>query len=308
MSGLREQVGEYLRLRRSLGYKLIEHQRFLNQFLDYLEATQATTITAENALAWAKLPVGTNPRWHGARLSAVRGFAHWAHAFDPDIQVPPTGLLPMRTVRATPFLYSEDQIRALMDAAASLVPALKAATFRMLIGLLAVTGMRAGEAVRADVTDLNLDEATLTVRSTKFGKSRLLPLHVSVVDALRDYLSLRAAGALPGVMALLVSAAGTRLTYDNAHKVFKKLTAQAGIKPRSPACRPRMHDLRHSFAVNTLLDAYRSGGDVAERIPLLSTYLGHTEPANTYWYLHAAPELLALAADKLNIHEAEEGR
>jgi len=308
MSGLREQVGNYLRLRRGLGYKLIEHEHFLNQFLDYLEETQATTITAENALAWAKLPVGTNPRWHGARLSAIRGFALWAQAFDPDIQVPPTGLLPMRTPRATPFLYSEDQIRALMDAAASLVPALKAATFRMLIGLLAVTGMRAGEAVRADVTDLDLDEATLTVRSTKFGKSRLLPLHASVVDELRDYLSLRAAGALPGVMALLVSAAGTRLTYDNAHKVFKKLTAQAGIKTRSPACRPRMHDLRHSFAVNTLLDAYRSGGDVAERIPLLSTYLGHTEPANTYRYLHAAPELLALAADKLNIHEAEEGR
>lgn len=308
MSGPREQVGDYLRLRRSLGYKLIEHERFLNQFLDYLEETQATTITAENALAWAKLPVGTNPRWHGARLSAIRGFALWAHAFDPDIQVPPTGLLPMRTVRATPFLYSKDQIRALMDAAASLVPALKAATFRMLIGLLAVTGMRAGEAVRADVTDLDLDAAILTVRSTKFGKSRLLPLHVSVVDELRDYLSLRAAGALPGATALLVSAAGTRLTYDNAHKVFKKLTAQAGIKPRSPACRPRMHDLRHSFAVNTLLDAYRSGGDVAERLPLLSTYLGHTEPANTYWYLCAAPELLALAADKLNIHDAKEGR
>jgi len=308
MSRLRELVADYLRLRRSLGYKLVEHERFLNQFLDYLEQKQVTTITAENALAWAKLPAGANPRWHGARLSAVRGFAAWAQAFDPDIQVPPTGLLPMRTARATPYLYSRDQICALMNAAADLVPEVRSATFQTLIGLLAVTGMRAGEAIRADLTDLDLDAGSLRVRGTKFGKTRLLPLHASVVDELHLYLRLRSAAALPGTTALLVSAAGTRLTYDNAHKVFKKLTAQAGITPRSAACRPRMHDVRHSFAVNTLLDAYRSGGDVGEWLPLLSTYLGHTEPANTYWYLHAAPELLALAADRLNTHDAQDRR
>ncbi len=149
MRRLREQVAEYLRVRRSLGYKLVEHERFLNQFLDYLEQEQATTITAANALAWAKLPAGVSPRWHGARLSAIRGFAAWAQAFDPDIQVPPAGLLPMRATRATPYLYSEDQIGALMNAAATLVPALRAVTFQTLIGLLAVTGMRAGEAIRA---------------------------------------------------------------------------------------------------------------------------------------------------------------
>lgn len=309
MSRLREQVADYLRLRRSLGYKLIEHERFLNQFLDYLEEkNQATTITAENALAWAKLPVGANPRWHGTRLSAVRGFALWARAFDPDIQVPPTRLLPMGTTRATPYLYSEDQVRALMNAAGGLLPETKAATFTTLIGLLAVTGMRAGEAVRANLTDLDLDAGTLTVRGTKFGKTRLLPLHPSVVEELRAYLTLRSTAAAPGTTALLVSAAGIRLTYGNAHAVFKKLTAQAGIRPRSPACRPRMHDLRHSFAVNTLLDAYRSGADVGPRLPLLATYLGHADPASTYWYLHAAPELLALAVDRLNTHNAEDQR
>ena len=308
MSRLREQVADYLRLRRSLGYKLIEHERFLNQFMDYLEKNQATTITAENAVAWAKLPTGANPRWHGVRLSAVRGFAVWAQAFDADIQVPPTGLLPMHTVRATPYLYSQDQICALMNAATRLVPKTRAATFRTLIGLLAVTGMRAGEAIRADVTDLDLDAQTLTVRGTKFGKTRLLPLHPSAADELRAYLVLRSTAALAGTNALLVSVAGTRLTYDNAHRVFKKLTTQAGITPRSTACRPRMHDLRHSFAVSTLLDAYRSGGDVGERLPLLSTYLGHTEPANTYWYLQAAPELLALAAGRLNTHDGQDRR
>jgi len=308
MRRLREQVAEYLRVRRSLGYKLVEHERFLNQFLDYLEQEQATTITAAIALAWAKLPAGVNPRWHGARLSAVRGFAAWAQAFDPAIQVPPPGLLPMRATRATPYLYSEDQIGALMNAAATLVPALRAVTFQTLIGLLAVTGMRAGEAIRADVQDLGLDAAILTVRGTKFGKSRLLPLHPTVVEELRAYLKRRSAAALPGTSALLLSVAGTRLTYDNAHKVFKRLTVQAAITPRSPACRPRMHDLRHSFAVNTLLDAYRTEGDVGERLPQLSTYLGHTEPANTYWYLHAAPELLALAAERVETYDAQEVR
>ena len=130
MRPLRGLVADYLRVRRSLGYKLIEHERFLTQFLDYLEQTQATTITAENALTWAKLPANANPRWHGARLSALRGFAAWAQAFNPDIQVPPTGLLPMHTVRATPYLYSEDQIRALINAAASLTPQVRSATFR----------------------------------------------------------------------------------------------------------------------------------------------------------------------------------
>jgi integrase len=164
MSQLRQHATDYLRLRRSLGYKLVEHERFLNQFLDYLEKNQASTVTAENALAWAKAPAGADPRWHGARLSAVRGFAVWAQAFDTDIQVPPTGLLPMRTTRATPYLYSEDQICALMSAAARLVPRMKAATFQTLIGLLAVTGMRAGEAIGADLTDLDLDAGALTVR------------------------------------------------------------------------------------------------------------------------------------------------
>jgi integrase/recombinase XerD len=201
MSRLREQVTQYLRLRRSLGYKLVEHERFLNQFLDYLEKSRDATITAENALAWAKLPTGVNPRWHGARLSAVRGFAAWAQAFDSDIQVPPTGSLPRRTTRATPYLYSEDQICALMNAAAALTPPVRSATFQTLIGLLAVTRMRAGEATRADVTDLDFAAGTLTVRGTKFGKTRLLPLHASALDQLRGYLELRSAAALPGATA-----------------------------------------------------------------------------------------------------------
>jgi len=299
MNRLRDQVADYLGLRRALGYKLIEHERFLTQFLDYLDQTQATTITVENALTWARLPANANPTWHAARLSAVRGFAAWAHTLDPSIAVPPPGVLPLRTSRATPYLYSQQQIHALIDAAAQLVPAQRAATFQTLIGLLVVTGMRVGEVIRADVADLDLPAGALTVRGTKFGKSRRLPLHPSVVDAMGDYLRLRAQHSTV-TTALLVSTTGARLSYNPVYRTFKKLTTAAGIHPRSPICRPRLHDLRHTFAVNTLLEAYRGSADPAARLPLLSTYLGHTEPANTYWYLHAAPELLALAVERLD--------
>lgn len=303
MTGLRVLAADYLRLRRALGYRLVEHERFLGQFLDHLEQVNATTITVEHALTWARLPQDTSPQWHAARLSAVRGFAAWAHTIDPTVQVPPSGLLPLRTSRATPFLYSPEELDALFGAAADLSPALRAATFQTLIGLLTVTGMRVGEVIRSDVNDLDVATGTLTVRGSKFGKSRQLPLHPSTTDALLRYLRRRS--TCPAITsALLVSVAGNRLTYSNVHRTFSKLTAQAGIGPRSTASRPRIHDLRHTFAVNTLLEAYHSGGDPAARLPLLSTYLGHTEPANTYWYLHAAPELLALAADRLDQHHA----
>lgn len=301
MTGLRVLAADYLRLRRALGYRLVEHERFLGQFLDHLEQVNASTITVEDALTWARLPQDTSPRWHAARLSAVRGFAAWAHTIDPDVQVPASGLLPLRSSRATPYLYSTAQLDALVGAAAGLAPALRAATFQALIGLLTVTGMRVGEVLRADVDDLDLATGTLTVRGSKFGKSRLLPLHPSTTEALRGYLR-RRSGSTAITEALLVSVAGNRLTYSNVHRTFTKLTARAGIAPRSTATRPRLHDLRHTFAVNTLLEAYQSGADPAARLPLLSTYLGHTEPANTYWYLHAAPELLALAADRLDQH------
>lgn len=299
MTGLDVLIADYLRLRRALGYQLVEHERFLSQFLDYLDQANAATITVEHALTWARLPAGVSPRWHAARLSAVRGFAAWAHTIDPAVQVPPAGLLPLRTSRATPYLYSADQIRALIAAAAGLAPPLKAATFQTLIALLTVTGMRVGEALRADVTDLDLNAGALTVHGSKYGKSRRLPLHPTSTDALRGYLRLRAESAA-STPALLVSTAGSRLTYSNVQRTFTKLTARAQIAPRSPACRPRLHDFRHTFAVNTLLTAYQTDADPAARLPLLSTYLGHTEPANTYWYLQAAPELLALAADRLD--------
>lgn len=301
MSPLRDALADYLTMRRALGYKLARDEKLLAQFLSYIEGIGASTVTINDALAWATLPAdSTDGHWWSRRLTIVRGFARYLHTLDPDTQVPPTDALPQRPCRATPYLYSTAEVEALMAATATLRTPLRRATYRTLLGLLVVTGMRVGEAIRADVDDLDLDHDLLSVRHTKFGKSRQLPLHPTTMQALRAYLrqrhQLRPAIQTP---ALFVSTAGTRLLYCNVHNTFLWLVATAGLRPKSTSCRPRIHDARHTFAVATMLDWYRDGGDVAARLPLLSTYLGHVQPASTYWYISAAPELLALAARRL---------
>jgi len=208
-----------------------------------------------------------------------------------------------------PYLYADSEVLALMDAASIIPTAHRAATLRWLIGLLAVTGMRIGEAIRLDRGDIDHEHELLIVRDSKFGKSRELALHPSTLRELRRYLRRRdrPVPAEP-TAAVFTSAAGTRLTYCNVHLAFKRIANHAGLQPRSAACRPRPHDLRHTFAVNTVLDAYRDGAEVQARLPLLSTYLGHVNPGSTYWYLQAAPELLALAGQRLDDHLDREGR
>jgi integrase/recombinase XerD len=305
MSPLRKALAGYLAVRRSLGYRLARPEKLLAQFITYLEDAGAETVTTAHALAWAILPAG-NPSWHALRLSAVRGFATYLHTIDPSAEVPPADLIPWRPCRATPYLYSATDIAALIAAAASLRFPLRAATYQTLIGLLAVTGMRVGEAIRLDRPDADLDAGVLTICQSKFGKSRLVPLHPTTVDALRGYLRLRdQLHPRPGTPAVLISPAGTRLTYCNVHSTFQRLARQAGLQPRSASCRPRIHDLRHSFAVASLLDAYAAGQDGQARLTLLATYLGHVDPASTYWYLSAAPELLALAGQRLEHHMRE---
>jgi integrase len=237
-------------------------------------------------------------------MSVVRGFTAYLHTLDPAVPVPPAGLFPPGPHRAVPYLYSADELAALLTATDTLRYPLQRATYRTLIGLLAVTGLRVGEGVRLNDADLDDEHGVLTVTG-KFDKLRQVPLHPSSVAALRAYQrQRRAAHPRPSTPALLVSTPGTRLSYVNVSATFVKLVRRAGLAPRSASCRPRPHDLRHSFAVDTLLDWYRDGGDVAARLPLLSTYLGHVEPANTYWYLHAAPELLTEAARRLDQHLA----
>lgn len=300
MTPLRQALDDYLTMRRGLGYKLERAEKLLAQFLVYLDEVGAESVTVEDALAWARLPASADPSWWSQRLSVVRGFAAYLHTLDPAAEVPAAELLPWRRRRATPYLYTDAEIAALIAACASLRFPLRVATYGTLIGLLAITGLRVGEAIRLDRGDLDLERGLLLVRDSKFGKSRELPLHETAVRALRGYLRRRQRlQPRPQAEALFVSLAGTRLRYCNVNWTFLRLVRRAGLEPRSATCRPRLHDLRHSFAVRTVLDAYRADSDVQARLPLLSTYLGHVDPAATYWYLSAAPELLALAGQRL---------
>jgi len=306
VSPLEQALADYLRIRRALGFKLERAERLLAQFVAYLHDHNAEVATIADALAWATSPAAATPRWWAHRLSTVRGFAAYLHTLDARAEVPPPGLLRRGPRRQTPYLYSEADITVLVHAASRLPRPLGAATYRTLIGLLAVTGMRVGEAIRLDRDDLDADhDGLLWVRDSKFGKSRLVPLHPTTVAALRAYLHVRdRLLPAPASAALLLSTAGTRLGYNNVWRTFHRLVQQAGITARSASCQPRIHDLRHSFAVRTMLDWYADGADVQGLLPRLSTYLGHADPKHTYWYLQAAPELLTLAAHRLDAYQA----
>lgn len=303
MNALRQALADYLAMRRALGYRLVRAEKFLNQFLAFVEDRGEQHLTVETALAWAMAPAGADTSWMASRLSNVRQFAIHLRGIDPATQVPPADILPDRSHRATPYLYSAEEISALMTATMTLRGSHRRATYRTLIGLLAATGMRVGEAIGLDCDDFDVMSGVVTIRNGKFGKSRELPLHPSTVGALGGYLC-RAdrPRQSPNVSALLLSPTGTRLLYTNVQNTFQRLVHHCGITPRSAVCRPQLHDLRHSFAVNTILDAYSDGDDPGARLAILSTYLGHINPTLTYWYLSASPELLKLAGDRLQRH------
>lgn len=258
-------------------------------------------ITVDDAVAWACTPVDADPFWWATRLSVVRGFARWWSVFDPATEIPGPDVLPATksTRRADPYPFSDDDIAALMATARTAVRSpLRAATYETVIGLLAVTGMRIGEVIALDRDDLDREQAVVTIRATKFGKSRLVPIHSTTLDALMGYDRLRRRLVPnPATPALFVSTAGKRLLYSNVHHGWFELCRLAGLEPLSKRCRPRPHDLRHRFAITTLTGWHQQGQNVHARLPDLSTYLGHVSPSDTYWYLRAVPELMALAAD-----------
>lgn len=298
MSELRSSLRAYLALRRALGFKLERVGRLLEDFVTFAERAGAEVVTVDVALAWATLPGRTHPVWPAQRLGAVRGFARYLHALDARTEVPSADLLCGRYQRVAPYLYSEADVAALMAAARSLRPPLWAATVETFIGLLGAAGLRAGEAMRLDRDDLDPAAGLLSVRHSKFAKSRELPLHPSTVDALADYAK-RRERCWPGEPSFFVSRTGSRLGHGHVQPVFRALCRRAGLVPAGAGPRPRLHSLRHTFAVDTLIGWYRDGGDIAARLPVLSTYLGHGDVAKTYWYLSAVPELLALSVPRL---------
>lgn len=298
MSALRQALTDYLELRRGLGFKLVREGLLLPGFVASIARTRKCFITAAWAVSWATRPAGATPQWHATRLRLVRGFARYAHALDPRHEVPPPDLLPCRPLRRSPFLFSTEDVCALMNATQHL-NGLRPHTYSTLIGLLAVTGMRVGEAIGLDIADVDLADGIVTVRGGKFGKSRQVPVHPSTRTALETYAKRRDRffRGRDKASAFFVSLTGTRLNYNNVQLTFSRLVDQGGLGESKP--RPRLHDLRHSFAVSTFADWHRAKGDVEARLPALSTYLGHVGPNSTYWYLSASPELMGLAARRL---------
>lgn len=301
MSHLRDALADYLTLRRALGYKMDKAERLLGQFTIFAEEHGDTHIRTETALVWATKPAGAAAIWTSRRLAEVRLFARHLQTLDPRTEVPPADLLPAQACRATPYLYSPQEIAALMHATTILRGSHVQATYRTLIGLLAATGMRIGEAIGLDRDDFDAGSGMVTIRHGKFDKARALPLHPSTVAALDDYLCRDDRPRSSGMPPLLISSRSKRMRYSTVQPIFHKLLHHCGIAPRSAACRPRIHDLRHSFAVSTIVDDYRSGNP-GSRLAILSTYLGHADPGATYWYLSAAPELLGLAGERLERH------
>jgi integrase/recombinase XerD len=298
MTGLRQAVDDYLRLRRSLGHQMNEAEYLLPDFAVFLDGRGEQTVTIAAALDWVKarepdVITTASPR----RITAVRGFARYLSGTDPATEVPPLGLVPYRRRRGQIFLYSDADVSAVMAAAKETIPQpLRAATYYTLVGLLSAAGLRVGEAIKLDRGDIDWSEGVLHIRETKFGKSRLVPLQDSAMTALREYGTLRdQLMPSPKDPSFFVSLTARRLIYAVVCPAFRSLVDAAGVGPGAPHP-PRLHELRHSFAVRTLLRWYRAGDDVQAKIPSLSTYMGHREPRHTYWYLSAAPELLALAA------------
>jgi integrase len=305
MTILATALADYLALRRALGFRLRQTARDLPRFVQFIEQRGATAITTGLALQWAQEDLAASSVTHADRLAMVRRFAAWRSATDPRTEIPPARLLPRRYQRPAPYIYSDEEVAKILSAAADLPShkGLRGLTFSTVFGLLAVTGMRIGEVVALDRGDVDLEVGILNVREGKLGKHRFVPIHATTQQALLHYAARRDV-ILPGVKqpAFFVSERGRRVTAFSAWDNFVKVSRQIGLRP--PAAEdargrgPRQHDLRHRFAVATLIDWYRAGADVDREIPKLATYLGHKGPVEVYWYLQAVPQLLELATER----------
>ncbi len=309
MSQMQAALDEYLLMRRRLGFALRGPGSTLRGFIKFMDDVRASFITTELAMKWAQLPEGAQLATWSARLGMVRQFARHRKAADPRTEIPSDGLLPYRYRRQRPYIYSDAEISALLRAAGKLKSAkgMRALTCKTLFGLIATTGLRLGEAVGLDERDVDLKEALLNIRRTKFGKSRLVPIHASTCRVLRRYANQRdqiLKGR--GRPAFFVSERRVRITQCAARYNFAKVSREVGLRKPVPGYGhgrgPRLHDMRHRFAACTLLDWYRQGVDAERRLPLLSTYLGHVHVNDTYWYIEAVPELLELATRRLRDH------
>ena len=302
MKSLTRAVEDYLALRRSLGFKLREYGMCLDEFVSFLKQNRSPRITNKLALEYATQRQHEKPVCWSRRLIIIRGFARYCLGTDPKTEIPPIGLLRFRSQRARPYIYSQDEIRRLLDAALKIKSPhpLQPHTYHCLFGLLAVTGLRLVEAVNLQPLEVDWSAGVLTIRGAKFGKTRLVPLHPSTVAVLRNYAKRRdqifAGRPLP---TFLVTSHGTKLEKPNLSRIFRDLSRQIGLRKPGVRKGPRLHDFRHRFAILTLLGWYRRDESVNQRMPVLSTFLGHANVSDTYWYLGSTPELIAAASQRI---------
>jgi integrase/recombinase XerD len=309
---LHQELDRYLTIRRGLGYDLRTSERILRRFIAFAESQGADHIGTALFVKWQRVfGHASRPTW-AARLSIVRLFAQWLHNLEPAHEIPPQGLIPHRSRRSRPYIYSEEQIGKIVVAAAALpsVYGMRGLTFSTLFGLIAMTGLRISEALSLDIEDVDLDLGVLTIRRGKGGKARLVPIHHSITAHLVAYARKRdrLVGFTP--QSFFATDHGTRPDDCSARYNFATVCQRIGLRPVQLYGRhgrgPRIHDLRHSFAARTILGWYRAGKDPAREMIKLTTYLGHTKPENTYWYIEAVPELLELAARRVTGDQNEE--
>ena len=305
MKTLREMLEDYVTMRRSLGFKMSKEEARLPKFLSFLDDNEASCITTRLARKWAYgAPGGREP---ANRLQMVRAFARYVAAFDPKTEVPPPGLFSTRYLRPRPYLYTDEDVRRLMQAARTRSQRERpAGRYYCLFGLLAVSGLRIGEAIGLEVQDVDLASGILTIRGTKFGKSRLVPLHPTTVSELRKYKKRRdefLAGRVSSPF--FINSNGARLCDRDIYRVFHQLSVKVGLRKSAVGYGPRLHDFRHRLAVRTLANWYQEGKDAERRLPVLSAFLGHVLVSHTYWYLTEYPELMRLAVQRLESHWEE---
>lgn len=303
MNTLRESVNKYLKMRRALGFKMIDAGKGLFQFISFLEQQGISQVTTAVALKWAQQPTTVQPQEWARRLSFVRGFARYHITIDSRTEIPPCSLLPYKPKRAQPYIYTAEDIKKLLNAALTLPPlnGFRGQTYRCLLGLLFVSGLRIGEALRLRMEDVDLVNGVLTVKGTKLGKSRFVPLHASSKRVLDDYKTLRKKFLGKRSASLFfISLRGNQLDKGQVTRTFHLLSRQVGLRKHGMSTGPRLHDFRHTFAIQTMLQWYRNGEDVDRRLPVLSTYLGHVRISDTYWYLTACPELMGMAVNLMD--------
>jgi integrase/recombinase XerD len=298
MNALKKGVRDYIKMRRSLGYKLQMAPALLYDFASFLEERGALHITITLAVQWAQRNLKAPPAEWARRLTFVRGFARYWIATDPATEIPAWGLMPHRPHRARPYLYTEAEVRHLLQAARQM-EGLPGLMYHCLFGLLPVTGLRISEALNLRPEDVDLDQGMLVIVGTKFGKSRWVPIHASTQKVLVQYVQQRDRVFRRKLPYFFVSRRGNRLDGGQVRRTFYRLSRQVGLRGQHASHGPRLHDFRHRFALSSLIGWYRSGREVESRLPILSTFLGHVHVADTYWYLTACPELMGLAVNRL---------